>query len=540
MRERDQEQTLPTAHDTPPAHGLSRRQFMRRIGVLGAGLAALPVLAACSGDAAPATTTGSGAVPAATTAAGGATTPAGAATTAGAAAPTPVPPTATAAAGIARTKSNAKVNGKLQILLNNDFHPDHNAFVNAEMSEFCKTNGWQFEITPVAGFQGGGDLKTKLIAQVQAGNAPDVLMHNVSARDYEFNGLLEPMTQLTNQMQELYGQATFGFKEALYFQGEGGNKEEWWATPFHTRVDGNWIRRDVFQANGLDVDRDTETFDKMREAALKVSNPDQKMWGWGLTVNRSGDGSGIVKNILYRFGSVLQDETGQFVRFNSPESIKGLEWLKETYTDPKWAKMLPPGVGAWTDTSNNEAFLAGILAITQNAGTMYAKAVLDKVPFAKDIAYVPYPKRISDGARLDTFSGNRWYLLKNSKNREAVHDLVRHMQTQPVQERIWTISTGYALPAYANAKNNAIIQGDHVAKAAAEIAFADAATSPKLQFTGLRWPGPPNAAVDSIDASNDHTDMVAEILQGRPIPEVVKKYHDKWVQTFKDFGLKGA
>ena len=49
------------------------------------------------------------------------------------------------------------------------------------------------------------------------------------------------------------------------------------------------------------------------------------------------------------------------------------------------SQMLPPGVNAWNDISNNEAFLAGTLGITQNAGTMLAKAYFDKVPHAESI-----------------------------------------------------------------------------------------------------------------------------------------------------------
>ena len=34
--------------------------------------------------------------------------------------------------------------------------------------------------------------------------------------------------------------------------------------------------------------------------------------------------------------------------------------------------------------------------------------------------------------------------------------------------------------------------------------------------------------------------MAAEILQGKPIEDVVKDYTNRFVQIFKDFGLKGS
>ena len=54
--------------------------------------------------------------------------------------------------------------------------------------------------------------------------------------------------------------------------------------------------------------------------------------------------------------------------------------------------MLPPGVNSWTDPSNNEAYLAGKIFFTNNAGTMFAKAVFDKNPVADDTYLISPPK----------------------------------------------------------------------------------------------------------------------------------------------------
>jgi len=63
---------------------------------------------------------------------------------------------------------------------------------------------------------------------------------------------------------------------------------------------------------------------------------------------------------------------------------------------------------------------------------------------------------------------------------------------------------------------------------------------PTDRFTGLRYPGPSSAAVDAIAGGNYYTDILAEILQGKPIEEAAKDYSNRFVQIFKDFGLKGA
>ncbi len=196
--------------------------------------------------------------------------------------------------------------------------------------------------------------------------------------------------------------------------------------------------------------------------------------------------------------------------------------------------MLPPGILSWTDTNNNEAFLAGQIALTQNAGTVYAKAVLDNVPFWQQISYVQYPMRNTDNARLDLMTaGMRFYLITDAKNPEAVYDVARHFLSQPVQERIWSISTGYALPAYANRWENPIITENPVSMAGKEIAMN------VTDFTGLQWPGPLNEAIGSIGEGVFFTDMMSEILQGGEVEEVVANYHDTFVQIYQDFGLEG-
>lgn len=474
------------------SHGSSsRRQFVRRTAGAGAGAFAAPYIL------------------------GGMST---------AAAQTP----AAAPAEIPRTPSSATVDGKLRVMLKDDFHPDHNAFMRAELEAFATASGWEIEITDVAGFVGGGDLYQKLLAGVQAGDAPDLLIHDPGVRNFVTLGLVQPVDELVAEATAEFGEPIPGARFDSVVD------DVWYAVPFFTRAGGYYARRDVFEANGLDVLADTEYYETMRETALAISKPDQNLWGWGMTVARSGDGQAMVQNVIYRYGGTLQDESGEIVTLNSPETVEALKWLAETYTAEQWAPMLPPGVLSWIDTSNNEAFLAGQLAITQNAGTMYAKAVLDQVPFADDIAFIPYPKRISDDARLDFMSGGmRFYLLQDAKNPEAVADVIRHFLTQPIQERVWQTSLGYALPAYANGAESPIIAGNDNAKRGMEIALTDTG------FYGLAWPGPVNEAVGSIGEGVYYSDMVSDVIQGRSAEDVAADYHSQFVQIYQDFGLDG-
>ena len=522
---------------------LSRRQFLHRSGLIAAGLAALPILAACGSNlptpapsvapsAAPsivpsAAPGGASAAPAGTRAATTAASAAPASSAAPAATATPAP-TPTVIAGIPRAKSSAKVTGKYQFIQNQDFHPDHNAFLRAEIQEFCKVQGWNLDISYASGFIGNGDLLTTLVGAVQAGNAPDAFFHDIGVRQFQSQNVLEKVSDITKEMIAKYGETYPGYEDTTLFD------NEWWGVPFYGRAGGMYVRADIFKKFGLDPNKDTDTYDKLRETALKISDPNNKMWGWGMTINRSGDGNTGVQQPLMRFGSQLQDASGQKITFNSPETVAGLKWLKETYSDPKWANMLPPGINSWTDLSNNEAFLAGTIAITDNAGTMYAKAVLDKLPFAKDVLMIQRPKRNSDGKYLDSLAGARLHAIAGTKNKDASYDLFRHLLSDPVQNKLLEISPGYVLPPYKNNWQNPLVQNDTNAKASFPLAY------PTDRFTGLRYPGPSSAAVDALANGNYFTDMAAEVLQGKAPEDVAKNYQDRFIQVFKDFGLKGS
>jgi multiple sugar transport system substrate-binding protein len=466
-----------------------------------------------------------------TTAPGAAATKPAEPTKPAAAAGTPTGPTPTAAPVVApgtipMAKSSAKVTNKFQFIQFQDFHPDHNNFIRQQLEEWGKFNGWTMDITYAAGFQGGSDLNQKLVASVQSGTQPDILFHDVGVRQMVFLDILEDVTKLADEIQQKQGATHNGFKRASNFD------NKWWGVPFYTRAGGFYFRNDVFKEASVNPSSVIANYSALRDAALKVSDPDKKRWGWGLTANRSGDGESLVQNLIHAHGGRLQDEAGQIVKLNSPETAAGLEWLKETYTDPKWAKMLPPGVNAWNDISNNEAFLAGTIMITQNAGTMLAKAYFDKVPFAKDILASQNPKS-NDGTLAQSAGGAKFHIIKGTKNREAAEDTIRFMLGKEFQQVLWKTSTAYALPAFASGWDDPLIK-----EVPNSMAFKPVVDNDK--WWGLATPGPITEAVDATAISNVYTDMMGEILKGKSVKDALTEGTARVVKIYKDFGYKGA
>jgi multiple sugar transport system substrate-binding protein len=490
-----------------------------------------PAAAATSAPAAAATKPAAAASPAAATTAPAAPAAGGAPT----ATPAPSQSVVQAVSALQKPKVASKPNGKLQVLQNQDFHPDHNAFVRLLLEEWGKAQGWQMDISYIAGFQGGSDLNQKLTAMVQAGTPPDLMDHNVSTRPQTFLGVLESVTPLVDDLMKVHGKPNAGFEQNYRHDPQtGAFGGDWWAVPYYERAGGWYVRLDWFKEAGVDpVQALTSEHNAARDAAMKISDPDKKRWGWGMTVNRSGDGDTGVNNVLFWHGARWQDKDGQKVTINSPETVKALEWLKETYQDPKWAKMLPPGINAWNDISNNEAFLAGTLGVTDNAGTMLAKAYFDKVPFAENIGWVKRPK--VDGGKGPTpmsGGGAALRIIKGSKNKDANYDTIKFWLSKEVQQQIWKISTAYALPAWANGWEDPIISGNKISIAYKEVAD-------NKDWTGAESPGPKTAAIAAVLAGNIGTDMAGEVLSGKAPKDAAASAQQRSVKIFKEYGLKG-
>ncbi len=147
---------------------------------------------------------------------------------------------------------------------------------------------------------------------------------------------------------------------------------------------GFWARASWLEEAGLDVTTDIVTFDDVRDAALAISNPGEDRYGWGMTVNSGGDATGLIQAIIHNWGGQITNEDISELTFNTPETVEAIAWLTDIYVNDAYADMIPPGVLSWTDSGNNEAWLAGNIGLSKNAASIYAKGKADGNPIFGD------------------------------------------------------------------------------------------------------------------------------------------------------------
>jgi multiple sugar transport system substrate-binding protein len=461
--------------------------------------------------------------------------------TAAPAAPPTSPPAAakpTTGAPAAPGFPKVRINGKFTVVQSRDFHPDHNAFIERTIKEFAQAQDYPLDHSYIEAYAGSGDVVQKLTAAVQAGDAPDVLIHTLRASQLHFLDIIEDVDALEMDIEKQHGRPAPTFEKTQRLDGK------WWAIPHFSRAGGYWVRQNAFKEAGLDPSKDLVDFEKARDAALKISKPDKEFWGWGLTANRSGDGDTTVRDAVSMRGGQITDQSGQVVVLNTEPyrtyAIAGLTFLKEIYTDPKYAQMLPPGVGAWTDPSNNEAWLAGKIGLTSNAGTVFAKAVVDKNPVADDTFLILQPKGTGPGARglMGAGAAMNFFIMKGARNREAAEQLIRHLTTPAIYKEMFKISTGYVYPAREWGWSEPEITESPYARHVTDT-WRTISTDPSGWTGWADWPGPPSPQADSLENSNFWTDMFGEVLGGKSPADAVKSAHDRAVRAFKEFGARG-
>jgi multiple sugar transport system substrate-binding protein len=533
-----------------PERRLSRRGILRYSFLSGA---ALSILAACQSAATPAPTTAP-AAPQPTTppAAAPTTAPAAAATTAPAK-PTSAPAAAATTAPAAASNPNAafsgppadaalnlpkvSISGKLTVVQARDFHPDHNAYIEAQIKAFAQKMGYDLDHSYIEAYAGSGDVVQKLTAAVQAGDAPDLLIHTLGASQLHFLDIVEDVSDFEATIEKQQGKLAPAFDRSFKLDGK------YWGIPHFSRSGGFWARPSVFKAANIDPLKDLTDYQKMADACLKVTDASKPIYGWGMTANRSGDGDTTVRNAVFMWGGQINDDSGEVVVFNKDPyrqySIDGLTWLKSVYQDPKYAAMLPPGVAGWGDTSNNEAWLAGQLAFSNNAGTMYATAVVNKNPVADDTIMLPQVKGLGNGGRVLQGPGApmNFFVMKGAKNKDAALQIVQSLMTAETYSKMFGISTGYVYPAREWGWDQPELTEAQYAKGITPI-WKQIFNDPSA-YQGTSHPAPPTPQSNALDNTNFWTDMFGEILAGKAVDATIADWHNRVVQTYKEFGAKG-
>lgn len=229
------------------------------------------------------------------------------------------------------------------------------------------------------------------------------------------------------------------------------------------------------------------------------------------------DGNSFCHWLLWSQGGKLVDENNA-VALNSPETLRAVEYAREL------ASHFIPGTIAWNDASNNSAFLAGQVSLTNNAVSIYGKARADGMAMADDIAYANWPVG-PVGVPTELHLVYPFIGFRYSRYPNATKALLTFMLEGPQYERVLQSSAGYVSQALHAYDDSPVWRSDpHIT------VFRDvAARGRPLSYAGALGTQAATAFSEGIIA-----DMFAEAIGGQATPrEAVARAERRAIRIYR-------
>ena len=392
----------------------------------------------------------------------------------------------------------------LRVLRPTKFVDPDEVIFRENVAKYQQTTGVQIRVD----FVGWEDLRPQVGVAANTGAGPDVVIGWPDDPHIYTDKLIE-LTDVAEYLGKKYG--------GWYFLAEKYGKK--WGT-------NNWIglpmggsggpvvyRKSWVQQAGFDtVPKDHDGFLKLCQALKKNGHPA----GFALG-NAVGDANAYCHWLLWSFGGYVVDENGK-VAINRKETIEALKYAKELY--PNFIS----GVLSWQDPSNNKAFIAGDISLTQNGVSIYFALKNDptKAEQAADTDHAPMPFGVV-GKRPETALILNAMVFKHTKYPNAAKRFLAFMMEQPQYEKWLTGCLGYwAQPLKAYAKSDVWNSDPKLA------VYRD--TCDDQFWNGFK--GPISQASGAVTADYVNVQMFASVSSDQATPEEAVKEAERRAKRY--------
>ena len=342
------------------------------------------------------------------------------------------------------------------------------------------------------------EIRPKAAAAANAGSGPDVML--VFYDDaFQYPDKLLDLTDIGRQLGGKYG-GWYSGCEAYATTRDG----RFIALPIATIGQALLYRESWIQDAGFsEFPRDTTGLLDLCRALKAKGHPA------GFSHARAvGDGNNWAHWLVWSHGGRMVDESGKVV-INSPETVAALRYARELYPT------LAPGTDEWLDISNNRAYLAGDISLTNNGISLYYSAENNPrlAGIARDTKAAGWPTGPA-GIVAALHQPSVAIVLRHTRFPNAAKAYLQFLFERPQMDAWLSASSAYLCQPLRAYETNPIWTSDPN-----HAAFAKA--SETLRPNGYAGPlGPASAAVL---ADFVIVDMVAEAATGRASPEDAAK-----------------
>ncbi|NOW05155.1 ABC transporter substrate-binding protein [Clostridium beijerinckii] len=275
---------------------------------------------------------------------------------------------------------------------------------------------------------GWTDYWTMLEAAATGGSLPDTFwMHSNEIYKYASNGMLLDLTDKISKSSEV---KLSNYPEGLVKIYNLENKQ--YAVPKDYDTIGLWYNKAMFDKAGLSYPDETWNWDKLYEAAKKLTTGDGKQYGFlaGLA-----DQEGFYNFIYQNGGTVITDD--KVSGYDNPKTIEAMKYYMRFVSEG-----LSPKI--YDDAARGEAMQNGLCAMGV-FGSWNLTAFSSNEYMAKNFNVTVLPSA-NDGKRVSIFNGLGNAISANTKHPEEAWKWVEYLSSKEGQTK--QAELGVAISAY--------------------------------------------------------------------------------------------
>ena len=366
---------------------------------------------------------------------------------------------------------------------------------NENTAKFSKATG----VAVRTDFVGWEDIRAQVAVAARTGAGPDVVAGWANDPHLYSDKILD-MTELAEYLGNKYG--GWGALPQKYGKKFGTN--QWISIPLGCGGGATVYRKSWVNEAGYDAPPDD--LGKFLDLSRKLHKNGHPV-GFALG-NSQGDGNGTATWLLWAHGGYQIDEAGK-VTINRKETIEALKYSQELY------KVMIPGTLSWLDPSNNKAYLAEEISITNNGVSIYFVAKNDgktnpaMARIAADTEHCRAPGSFQ-GRAPEAANTLNAMVFKHTKYPNAAKEYLRFLMEVEQYDPWLTQCLGYwAHPLLAFDQSDCWKQDPKV------VAYRDAQ---KMTFWD-GYKGPITAAAAAATAEYVLVQMFAAVASGQATPE---------------------
>ncbi len=392
-------------------------------------------------------------------------------------------------------KQPIEAGATLRVIRPSKFVDPDETIWNENTAKFTKATG----VAVRTDFVGWEDIRAQVAVAARTGAGPDVVA-GWAADPHLYADKILDMTAVAEYLGKKYG--GWGVLPERYGKKFGTN--QWLSIPMGCGGGAMTYRKSwVGEAGYSSIPNEMDKFLDLSRKLQKNGHPT----GFALG-NAVGDGNGTATWLLWSHGAYAVDEKGA-VKINSKETIEALKYSAELY------KTFIPGTLSWLDPSNNKAFIAEEISLTNNGVSIYF--VLKNDPKTARIAADTEHARLPGAkGKLYPESANTLnaMIFKHTKFPNAGKEYLRFMMEVEQYDPWLTKCLGYwAHPLLAFDQSDAWTQDPKI------LPFRDAQKMPF--WDGYK--GPISAASGAVSAEYVLVQMVAAVCAGQATPQDAAK-----------------